>query len=49
VSEPATPGTAIRATAPNDGDAAVVAWRAACLDPEKIRTICAAPYLNERR
>jgi transposase len=30
-------------------DAAVVAWRAVCLDPEKIRTICAAPYLNERR
>ena len=30
-------------------DAATVAWRAVCLDPEKIRTICAAPYLNERR
>src|SRR3954468_4052240 len=30
-------------------DAATVAWRAICLDPEKIRTICAAPYLNERR
>jgi transposase len=30
-------------------DAAVVAWRAVCLDPEKIRTICAAPYLDERR
>jgi transposase len=30
-------------------DAAVVAWRAVCLEPEKIRTICAAPYLNERR
>jgi transposase len=30
-------------------DAAAVAWRAVCLDPEKIRTICAAPYLNERR
>jgi transposase len=30
-------------------DAAVAAWRAVCLDPEKIRTICAAPYLNERR
>src|SRR3954452_18745375 len=26
-------------------DAATVAWRAVCLDPEKIRTICAAPYL----
>jgi len=30
-------------------DAATVAWRAVCLDPEMIRTICAAPYLNERR
>jgi len=30
-------------------DAAAVAWRAVCLDPEKIRTVCAAPYLNERR
>jgi transposase len=30
-------------------DAAAVAWRAVCLEPEKIRTICAAPYLNERR
>src|SRR3954469_10969069 len=30
-------------------DAAAVAWRAVCLDPEKIRTICAAPYHNERR
>ena len=30
-------------------DAAVVAWRAVCLDPEKIRTICAVPFLNERR
>jgi transposase len=30
-------------------DAAAEAWRAVCLDPEKIRTICAAPYLNERR
>src|SRR3954454_9218829 len=29
-------------------DAAAVAWRAVCLDPEKIRTICAAPYLTER-
>src|SRR3954447_26562757 len=26
-------------------EAATVAWRAVCLDPEKIRTICAAPYL----
>ena len=30
-------------------DAATEAWRAVCLDPEKIRTVCAAPYLNERR
>jgi transposase len=30
-------------------DAAAVAWRAVCLDREKMRTICAAPYLNERR
>jgi transposase len=30
-------------------DAAALAWRAVCLDPEKIRTICAAPYLNERK
>jgi transposase len=29
-------------------DAATEAWRAVCLDPEKIRTICAAPYLAER-
>jgi transposase len=30
-------------------EAATEAWRAVCLDPEKIRTICAAPYLAERR
>jgi hypothetical protein len=30
-------------------DAATEAWRAVCLDPEKIRTICAAPYLAERK
>ena len=30
-------------------DAATEAWRAVCMDPEKIRSICAAPYLNERR
>jgi transposase len=30
-------------------DAAVESWRAVCLDQEKIRSICAAPYLNERR
>ena len=29
-------------------DAAVESWRAVCLNPEKIRSICAAPYLNER-
>jgi transposase len=29
-------------------DAAVGTWRAVCLDPDKIRTICAAPYLAER-
>src|SRR4051794_15303931 len=30
-------------------DAAAESWRAVCLDPEKIRSICAAPYLTERR
>src|SRR3954447_3950880 len=30
-------------------DAATESWRAVCLDPEKIRSICAAPYVNERR
>jgi transposase len=30
-------------------DAATESWRAVCLDPEKIRSICAAPYLNERK
>src|SRR4051795_4730112 len=30
-------------------DAATEARRAVCLDPEKIRTVCAAPYLNVRR
>ena len=30
-------------------EAAVEAWRAVCLDPEKIRSICAAPYLSERK
>jgi hypothetical protein len=30
-------------------DAAAEAWRAVYLDPEKIRSICAAPYLKERR
>ena len=30
-------------------EAAAEAWRAVCLDPQKIRTICAAPYLAERK
>ncbi len=30
-------------------DAAAESWRAVCLDPDKIRSICAAPYLVERR
>jgi transposase len=30
-------------------DAATEAWRKVCLDPGKIRSICAAPYLAERR
>ena len=30
-------------------DAAAKSWRAVCLYPEKIRSICAAPYLHERR
>ena len=30
-------------------EAATEAWRQVCLDPEKIRSICAAPYLAERR
>jgi transposase len=30
-------------------EAATQAWRQVCLDPEKIRSICAAPYLAERR
>ena len=29
-------------------DAATEAWRKVCLDPGKIRSICAAPYLAER-
>ena len=29
-------------------EAATEAWRKVCLDPEKIRSICAAPYLAER-
>ena len=24
-------------------------WRKVCLDPEKIRSICAAPYLERRK
>ena len=30
-------------------EAATEAWRQVCLDPEKIRSICAAPYLAQRR
>jgi transposase len=30
-------------------EAATEAWRQVCLDPAKIRSICAAPYLTERR
>ena len=30
-------------------EAATEAWCKVCLDSEKIRSICAAPYLNERR
>ena len=30
-------------------EAATAAWRQVCLIPEKVRTICAAPYLTERR
>jgi len=30
-------------------DAAMESWRAVCLDPEKIRSVCAAPYLEERK
>lgn len=30
-------------------DAATVAWRAVCLDPRTIQTICAAPCLNDRK
>jgi transposase len=30
-------------------EAAVEAWRKVCLDPEKIRSVCAVPYLAERR
>jgi hypothetical protein len=29
-------------------EAATEAWRKVCLAPEKIRSICAAPYLVER-
>ena len=24
-------------------------WRTVCMDPEKIRSVCAAPYLEKRR
>ena len=29
-------------------EAAMEAWRKVCLDPEKIKTVCAAPYLEQR-
>ncbi len=29
-------------------DAAVVAWRAVCLVPELVRSVCAAPYIHLR-
>ena len=29
-------------------EAAVIAWRAGCLVPELVRTICAAPYIHLR-
>ena len=29
-------------------DAAEAAWRATCLDPDLIRTVCRAPYANTR-
>jgi transposase len=29
-------------------DAAQTAWRASCLDPETIRTVCRAPYAETR-
>jgi transposase len=30
-------------------EAATESWRRVCLDPERIRSVCAAPYLTERR
>lgn len=29
-------------------DAAVIAWRAVCLVPELVRSVCAAPYVHLR-
>ncbi len=29
-------------------DAATKAWQEACLDPELMKTVCAAPYIKER-
>ena len=29
-------------------DAATAAWRAVCLDDDLIKTVCAAPYIQER-
>jgi hypothetical protein len=28
--------------------AATETWRTVCMDPEKVRSICAAPYLERR-
>jgi transposase len=30
-------------------EAATESWRAVCLDPEKIRSVCAVPYLQKRK
>ena len=29
-------------------EVAMETWRTVCMDPERVRTICAAPYLEER-
>ena len=29
-------------------DAAREGWRAVCLDPDKVKSVCAVPWLNER-
>ena len=30
-------------------EAATESWRKVCMDPEKVRSICAAPYLEKRK